>query len=44
MILSILVAHSTAFGEPIPAKQVQGSMHGFLILKSVDGKTIAVGM
>ena len=29
--------------EPIPARNVQGSMHGFLLLKSTDGKVIAVG-
>lgn len=32
-----------AFGEPIPAKNTQGTTHGFLVLKSSDGKVIAVG-
>jgi hypothetical protein len=32
-----------ASAEPIPAKNVQGSMHGFLLLRSSDGKVIAVG-
>lgn len=29
--------------EPIPARHKQGSMHGFLLLKSADGKVIGVG-
>jgi hypothetical protein len=29
--------------EPIPATYKQGSLHGFLLLKSQDGKTIAEG-
>jgi hypothetical protein len=33
----------TATAEPIPAIHVQGSMHGFLLLKSADGKVIGVG-
>jgi hypothetical protein len=32
-----------ASADPIPAKQKQGSMYGFLLLKSVQGKVIAVG-
>jgi hypothetical protein len=30
-------------GEPVPATHKQGSMHGFLLLKSEDGKVIAIG-
>jgi hypothetical protein len=41
MILCTLSAHVSA--EPIPATHKQGSMHGFLLLKSEDGKVIAIG-
>ncbi len=32
-----------ASAEPIPVKEVQGAMSGFLVLKSPDGRVIAVG-
>lgn len=32
-----------AFAEPVPATCKQGSLHGFLLLKSQEGKVIAVG-
>lgn len=32
-----------ASAEPIPVKEKQGTMHGFLVLKSTEGKVIAVG-
>jgi hypothetical protein len=31
------------FAQPVPATYKQGSLHGFLLLKSQDGKVIAVG-
>jgi hypothetical protein len=31
------------FPEPVPATYKQGSLHGFLLLKSQEGKVIAVG-
>jgi hypothetical protein len=34
---------SHAHADPIPVKEKQGAMHGFLVLKSVQGKIIAVG-
>jgi hypothetical protein len=41
MVLFTVSLHVSA--EPIPAAQKQGSMHGFLLLKSADGKVIAIG-
>jgi hypothetical protein len=38
--------HATALSmlaAPIPAKQKQGALHGFLLLEAQDGKVIAVG-
>jgi hypothetical protein len=32
-----------ASADVIPATHKQGSMHGFLLLKSADGKVIAIG-
>jgi hypothetical protein len=32
-----------AHAEPIPVKERQGAMHGFLVLKSTQGRVIAVG-
>jgi hypothetical protein len=34
---------SCAFAEPVPATYKQGSLHGLLLLKSQDGKVIAIG-
>jgi hypothetical protein len=39
----VLAGSFFASAEPIPAKHVQGSMHGFLLLRSREGKVIAVG-
>jgi hypothetical protein len=36
-------AWRTAASEPVAVRHLQGSMHGFLVLKSEDGKVIAVG-
>ncbi len=32
-----------SYGEPIPVRYGQGSSHGFLALKTLDGATIATG-
>jgi len=32
-----------ALADPVPARHKQGSIHGFLLLKSAEGKVIAVG-
>jgi hypothetical protein len=46
-VAGLLLFTSSSFcnasAEPIPVKQQQGSMHGFLLLKSAEGKVIAVG-
>jgi hypothetical protein len=31
------------FAETIPVRQMEGSLHGFLVLRTLDGKTIAEG-
>src|ERR1700722_1097546 len=31
------------FAETIPVRQMEGSLHGFLVLQTLDGKTIAEG-
>ncbi len=31
------------FAEPIAVRQMEGSLHGFLVLQTLDGKTIAEG-
>lgn len=43
-ILVVLTAiFQMVFAEPVPATYKQGSLHGFLLLKSQDGKVIAIG-
>jgi hypothetical protein len=39
----VLAGSFFASAESVPAKHVQGSMHGFLLLRSSEGKVIAVG-
>lgn len=34
---------SIVFAETIPVRQMEGSLHGFLLLQTLDGKTIAEG-
>jgi hypothetical protein len=29
--------------EPVPVRRIQGSLHGFLVLKSLEGKSLAAG-
>jgi hypothetical protein len=43
LLLIIGGGFRTASADPIPANQKQGSMYGFLLLKSAQGKVIAVG-
>ncbi len=43
MLIALWLMASCVFAEPIPATYKQGSMHGFLLLKSEDGRVIAVG-
>lgn len=43
LLVCCFVVPALAFGEPVSAHHKQGSNHGFLLLKSSDGKVIAVG-
>jgi hypothetical protein len=43
LLVVLVVASPCASGEPVPATHKQGSMHGFLLLKSEGGKVIAIG-
>src|SRR5947209_7885330 len=43
LLLFTISGYRNASAEPIPAKQKQGAMHGFLLLKSAEGKVIGVG-
>jgi hypothetical protein len=43
MILLILCASISGSAEPIPVRYSQGSSHGFLALKTLEGSIIAVG-
>jgi hypothetical protein len=41
-LLALLVS-TGARGEPVPVRHPEGTVHGFLALRTLDGKTIAVG-
>src|SRR5689334_24239095 len=43
MPLCVLLAGLNLHSEMIPVMQRQGAMHGFLVLRSADGKIIATG-
>jgi hypothetical protein len=38
-----LSAAKPLFADPIPVRRTQGTIHGFLILKTLEGKTLAAG-
>jgi hypothetical protein len=42
LLSSLLIAQSFA-AEPVAVRRSQGTFHGFLLLKTTDGKTVAVG-
>jgi hypothetical protein len=42
-VVTVCMGFPHASAEPVPAAHKQGSMHGFLLLKSEDGKVIAIG-
>jgi hypothetical protein len=45
-VLIVLIAGSLlrpVFAETIPVRQMEGSLHGFLVLQTLDGKTVAEG-
>jgi hypothetical protein len=39
----LLLAFSRASADPVPVRRVQGTFHGFLVLKTLEGKTLAAG-
>lgn len=39
----MLLASSPALAEPVPVRHVEGSIHGFLALRSAEGKLLASG-
>ena len=43
IVLSGFLIGPSLRAEPIPVKYGQGSSHGFLALKTLDGATIATG-
>jgi hypothetical protein len=43
VLMVLWITAVSAFSDPIPATHKQGSMHGFLLLKSDNGRVIAVG-
>jgi hypothetical protein len=43
VLTAFAIAFSSASAEPVPASYKQGSLHGFLLLKSQNGKVIAAG-
>src|SRR5271154_3548699 len=38
-----LVVQPLAAADPVPVRRTQGTFHGFLVLKTLDGKTLASG-
>ena len=44
-VIAFLVCaiHITALGEPVAARQLEGTLHGFLSLSNANGKLVAVG-
>lgn len=43
LLICCVAICALAWGEPVSARRKQGSSHGFLLLKSTEGKVIAVG-
>src|ERR1700710_121574 len=39
----ICALHPTALAEAIPVRHVEGTMHGFLVLRTKEGRMLAVG-
>jgi hypothetical protein len=42
-IVAILALAASLYAEPIPVRHPQGSAHGFLVLKTIEGVPIATG-
>lgn len=43
LVLASLCLSAALYANPVPVRHQQGSAHGFLILKTLDGKRIATG-
>lgn len=43
LIVLIVGSLPPVFAETIPVRQMEGSLHGFLVLQTLDGKTLAEG-
>src|SRR5436190_74384 len=39
----LLLLTSPLFAEPVPVRHTEGLVHGFLVLRTIDGKTVAEG-
>ncbi|ADW70671.1 hypothetical protein [Granulicella tundricola] len=42
-LASLALLASNLFAEPIPVRHIQGTAHGFLSIRSLDGKLLAAG-
>jgi hypothetical protein len=42
-LLPLLVAPASAVADPVPVRYLEGSVHGYLALRSLDGKLLAAG-
>jgi hypothetical protein len=43
ILLATFLLSGNVIGDPVPVRHIQGSSHGFLVLKTVDGTRIATG-
>jgi hypothetical protein len=43
LLLAFLLQSSSLFGEPIAVRYQEGSIHGFLVLRTLEGKVLAAG-
>ncbi len=43
LIIAALIQPGAQAGEQVPVRYVEGTLHGFLVLRSAEGNTIAAG-
>ncbi len=43
LLLTLLLSSSVAGADPVPVRYPEGSVHGYLALRSLDGKLLAAG-
>jgi hypothetical protein len=43
LIVAVFLTARPLIADPVPVRQSQGTFHGFLVLKSLEGNTLAVG-